>query len=224
MIDAHIGEVLADEENNGVNPYDVCMCTVLYEYVRFLDETLYGTEDDIEEEDLDEEDYESSEFDDITYYIGAVEHFTNVMTQVLLDELTLTGVDGELVELCDINYINIMKGLLSITENMTEEESLHVSAFISTMIEEGIAKAHIYNLKSKVMKHDPTIIDVDKSLDDICKETLHDMINILNKDIRRFFEDCMVEAELNNDPVITLYKSHMKMAHNIIRLVMKQFD
>ena len=212
------------------NAYDLVMANLSLSYVYFVTTLLElgdtGTTNCniIEEEDLDEEDYESSEFDDITYYIGAVEHFTNVMTQVLLDELTLTGVDGELVELCDINYINIMKGLLSITENMTEEESLHVSAFISTMIEEGIAKAHIYNLKSKVMKHDPTIIDVDKSLDDICKETLHDMINILNKDIRRFFEDCMVEAELNDDPVITLYKSHMKMAHNIIRLVMKQFD
>lgn len=220
IIDARIGEVLADEENKGVNPYDVCMCNVLYEYVRFLDDTLYGTEDSVEEENLD--DAGNSEiFEDIVAYTGGIGHFTNVLTQVMSDKLSLVNPMGIRLNSSDRNYINIMKGLLCIEEDMSVDEGLNVSAFTCTMIE-SIPKAHIYNLKNKVSKHDPESRDYDESLNMICEETLQSMINICDRDISEFLKH--KPDELGDDMVSKLFLTNMKAYYNIIQLFKDSYD
>lgn len=220
IIDVHIGEVLADEENNGVNPYDVCMCNVLYEYVRFLDDTLYGTEDSIEEENSDDAG-DSEIFDDIVAYTGGIGHFTNVLTQVMSDKLSLVNPMGIRLDSSDRNYINIMKGLLCIEEDMSVDEGLNVSAFTCTMIE-SIPKSHIYNLKSMVSKHDPESMEYDESLNMICEETLQSMINICDRDISEFLKH--KPDELGDDMVSKLFLTNMKAYHNIIQLFKDSYD
>lgn len=226
MMDNYITESY-DRLNNA---YDISIYQISLAYINYVkllldfDDNYQDDEDDACEDGIgsDNDNSEYSVAEDIATYAGAIGHFTNVLTEVMTNKLSLVDPMGIRVSSCDRNYVNIMKGLLSIEEDMSVDKGLSVSAFRAVVME-YIPKTHLENLRTRVMRHDPSSSDYDESLNIVCEETLQQMINVIDKDIL-WFLDQVKDKYFDDDVVCALFKTNMQAYYNIIQLFKDSYD
>lgn len=213
------------------NAYDISIYQISLSYINYIKLLLdfdddYHTGDDDECENDTESDNNNTDYysvtEDIATYAGAIGHFTNVLTEVMTNKLSLVDPMGIRISSCDRNYVNIMKGLLSIEEDMSVDKGISVSAFRCVMID-YIPTSHLENLRTRVMRHDPSSSEYDESLNIVCKETFQHMINIIDKDLA-WFLDQVKDKYFGEEVVCAMFKTNMQAYYNIIQLFKDSYD